>query len=291
MRETHRVAAAAATPNAASPAASARHDRRCPPAVTAVAIDSPPLFLSPAPNATRRTPTRSAYVAPCTAASLANACGNSPAPYTGTSAAPTSRPKRCSDARYAVRLANPSRAVSFSSPLSASVNCTASEALVSRPSPSRSSAAENNSSSRSYRGERSEDSGSTELSSDAAARHSLPGAPTAASAASGSPAPTTVPSRSATRTTCFSTRISARFSARLRVLSRNTSARDAGTAANSPSLLRMFVASSALNSTYLCAPERTRRSTNASAPSARRGPERSRQNCRLIEPLGVAGEQ
>mmetsp|Transcript_7881 Transcript_7881/g.33541 ORF Transcript_7881/g.33541 Transcript_7881/m.33541 type:complete len:260 (+) Transcript_7881:760-1539(+) len=239
MRETHRVAAAA-PPNAASPAASARHKRRCPPAVTAIAIDSPPFFfLSPAgENATRRTPTRSAYVAPCTAASLANACGNSPVPYRGTSAAPTSRPKRCSDARYAVRLANPSRAVSFSSPLSASANCTAIEALVFWPSPSRSSAVENNSSSRSYRGEReSEDSGSTELSSDAAARHSLPGAPTAASAASGSPAPTTVPSRSATRTTCFSTRISARFSARLRVLSRNTSARDAGTAANSPSRL------------------------------------------------------
>jgi hypothetical protein len=53
----------------------------------------------------------------------------------------------------------------------------------------------------------------------------------------------------------------------------------------------MFVASSALNSTYLCAPERTKRSTKLSAPSARRGPERSRQNCRLIEPLGVAGEQ
>ena len=105
--------------------------------------------------------------------------------------------------------------------------------------------------------------------------HSLPGAPMARLASSGSPVPIATPAASALATASLSVRMSARFSPGAIVASRNTSARDAGTGAKAPSQY-IHVRAMDRNSTYLCAPEATSASTSGSdahvasfAPAAR----------------------
>mmetsp|Transcript_12204 Transcript_12204/g.55543 ORF Transcript_12204/g.55543 Transcript_12204/m.55543 type:complete len:223 (-) Transcript_12204:518-1186(-) len=216
--------------------ASAPHRSLCPPTVT--------ISLTVSPAATYdRTGSLSTYVAPATAATRANACGNSPHPYTGESNAPTVGPNRPNDATYLARDSNPGPDNACTSSLSARAYCTAAASRGERPC-LRSRHARNGSCGSGHRLSPSPGISPPSPGADSppfrcrppVPPHSLPGAPIATFASSGSPLPTTSPaSLSASATTRLRKRMSARLSPGGMDLSLNTSALDAGTGDASPS--------------------------------------------------------